>query len=245
MIVSDIETGTLDLDYLKTVSDPFIPPPHPGEFDPASVKYGRMKDPMKRAAKLTESRQAHETAVANYEANTKAAESEYWESMQANAALSSLTGQILAIGYLSTDADKIVLDIGEEVYMIRRFWDKCKQCKIQNRLIVGHNFLGFDLPFIVGRSWIRGIPVPPIFDARGYPDSSLFADTMKTWACGRHGVHVSLDKLARAMDIGRKPPGIDGSQFAALLKSDPPLAREYLENDLRMTAAVARRMGMK
>ena len=68
---------------------------------------------------------------------------------------------------------------------------------------------------------------------------------MKVWACGQYGKHASLDSLAVAMGVGGKPEGIDGAMFAELLESDPKVARAYLENDLRMTAAVAERMGLR
>jgi len=98
---------------------------------------------------------------------------------------------------------------------------------------------------MVGRSWIHNLKVPDIFDHRGYLYSKLFADTMKMWVCGQHGEHASLNSLAVAMGVGAKPQGVTGAQFSELLESDPVTARAYLENDLKMTAAVAARMGLK
>ena len=251
-IICDIETGPLPIEQLELAGKPFVPPPHPGEFDPETVKYGNAKDPEKIAAKLKAAQDSHAAAVAKYEQTTAVAEAEHWTEIQSKAALSPLTGRVLAVGYLSAKTGKVVLDVtldaddpDQERGMLTRFWSQVEKCQIQNRRIIGHNFHGFDLPFLVGRSWIHGMEVPSVFDPRGYPDGKLFADTMKIWACGQYGKHASLDSLAVAMGVGGKPVGIDGAMFAELLESDPKVARDYLANDLWMTAAVAERMGLR
>lgn len=251
-IIVDAETGPLPMEQLKAVGAQFVPPPHPGEFDPEVVKYGNTKDEEKRAAKLKAARDAHAATVANHKKAVATAETEHWAGIQSKAALDPRTGRVLAVGYLSVKSGKIVLDVTldandpeQERSLLARFWIQVEKCKIQNRRIVGHNFHEFDLPFMAGRSWIHGMEFPSIFDSRGYPDGKLFADTMKLWTCGQHGKRVSLNSLAVAMGVGAKPEGIDGAMFADLLESDPMAARAYLENDLKMTAAVAERMGLK
>jgi len=251
MIIIDIETGPLPIEQLKLVGEKFVSPPHPGEFDPDSVRYGNTKDGEKRAMKLQAALDLHAAAVAKYESVVAVAETEHWTKVQSKAALSPLTGRVLAVGYLSTDSGKFILDVTidandpeEEQGLLTRFWDQVEKFRIQDRRIVGHNFFGFDLPFMAGRSWIHGVEVPSIFDSRGYPDGKLFRDTMKIWACGQNK-YVSLDSLGVAMGVGAKPEGVSGAQFAELLESDRIAANAYLENDLRMTAAVAKRMGLK
>jgi len=240
------------MEQIKAASKPFVPPPHPGEFDPESVKYGNIIDEKKRAAKLATARGAHAADVAKYEKVVAADETKHWAEIQGKAALFPQTGRLLAVGYLSGKSGKIVLDVTPDANdpvrewgMLARFWGQVEKCRIQNRRIVGHNFHGFDLPFMAGRSWIHGMEVPPIFDPPGRPDGKLFVDTMKIWGCGQYNKYVSLNSLAVAMGVGAKPEGVTGAQFAELLESDPAVARAYLENDLKMTAAVAARMGLK
>ena len=67
MIVFDIETGPQSDEDIASRVKPFEPPAAPGEFDPEAVKYGRTKDPEKRAAILKDKQEAHAKLVKNHE----------------------------------------------------------------------------------------------------------------------------------------------------------------------------------
>lgn len=60
MLCFDIETCPLSEEVVLAAAGEFIPPPHPGEFDPGSVKLGNLKDQAKIEAKIAEARAAHE-----------------------------------------------------------------------------------------------------------------------------------------------------------------------------------------
>lgn len=243
MIVFDIETGPLPESEIRANSKPFESQlgPHPGEFDPAAVKTGNMKDQAKIDAKIEDARQKHGQAVTDYETKAASEESDYWKDVISKASLSPLTGKILAVGYASTDTGKTVLDIDEdESAILVRFWQRYKQCVKENRKLVGHNSTRFDIRFLIRRSWILEVDVPPeIFQRGRYLDSLTLVDTMELW-----GEPVKLDVLAKVFRVGGKPDGVDGSMFAELLQTDRVQAEQYLRNDLLITRAVAERMGV-
>lgn len=245
MIVVDIETGPIPDELLLTRVEEFQPPPHPGEFDQSTVKTGNLRDQAKILEKIQAARDAHNAAVKRYESEVAAARAAWWSDVKSRAALSPLTGRVLAVGYHSTDSKNTILDIDDdEAGMLGRFWGQYTKAKAAGRKIVGHNLLSFDVPFLMRRAWMLGYDVPAgVLDRGKWLDSNTFVDTMQLWGCGGREP-VKLDVLARAFDVGRKPDGVDGGMFAELLKTDPGKAREYLANDLQMTAKVAERMGV-
>ncbi|MBX3422239.1 MAG: ribonuclease H-like domain-containing protein [Pirellulaceae bacterium] len=252
-IAFDIETGPLPLDRLQFILPAFdsssLGPP-PGDFDPASVKTGNIKDQAKIEAKIADARNAHALAVQRYQQQTASAEPAYWADQQAKAALSAITGQVLAIGYCG---EKVLIDcVGDSVredQLIRRFWAQFIKARDQGRHLVGWNIEGFDLPFLCQRSAILGIRVPDrVFSDAGWLDST-FVDLMRRW-CRPARAMVKLDTVARAIgDNGktfdRDGNKIGGDQFADLFFNDPDLAIEYLKNDLNMVVSVGSRLGLE
>lgn len=245
MLVFDIETGPLPDEELQKRVDPFEAPQHPGQFDESSVKLGNLKDADKIRQKIDEAKQKHADSVAKYEEDVKAARSAWWGNAVSRAALSPLTGRVVAIGYLNTATNATVLDIDDdESAMLERWFRQYKKCRDQNRKMVGHNISSFDVPFIVRRSWlVSTVDVAGTILYRGRYLDSTFVDTMQLWGVGNREP-VKLDVLARAFDIGGKPDGITGAMFHQLLKTDRAAAEGYLANDLQMTAGVASRMGI-
>jgi hypothetical protein len=104
---------------------------------------------------------------------------------------------------------------------------------------VGFNILGFDLPFLVRRSWALGIPVPFwVFDGRYF--NRRFSDVMQHWQLGNRQDHISLDKLARF--LGLRGKSHEGKDFANLYANNQQQALDYLKNDLKLTADIALKM---
>lgn len=243
MVIFDIETGPLSDELLRAMADPFVPPPRPGEFDPASVKYGRLGEE-KKAEKLKAAEEKHTKTIDDYSLAVKQQEAQHWGKVKSKAALSPLTGEVLAVGYLSTDNNRKILDFGKEGDLLDHFWKQYEACRTQGRQLVGHNIYGFDIPFLIRRSWIASIDVPSYVIERGrYIDATTLVDTMQIWGCGQKAM-VKLNALARAFGVGGKPDGVDGGMFADLLKTNPEAAKAYLGNDLEMTRKVAERMGL-
>jgi len=219
MIIFDIETGGLPDDQLKAL----IPP-----FDEAEVKCGNLKDPDKIAAKIAEARAEHERQFIE------------------RAALSAITGRVLAVGYHSIENGKTLIDVGEEPGLLRNFWARYQKCKSERRRMVGHNCFLFDVPFLMRRSWMHDVAVPhSVLDNGKWIDSTTFGDTMSLWAAGGRDF-ISLDLLARSFGVGCKPDGVNGADFSPLFHGTPQereQAIEYLKNDLAITAKVAVKMG--
>ena len=153
------------------------------------------------------------------------------------AALSPLTGRVLAIG-ISSEKDGQGVFEGEEDYLLGEFW---KYFRHNNEAQwVGHNTHNFDWPFLIKRSWKLGVPVASgIKDGKWYRKN--LRDTMEMWGSGSYGDHIKLDRLARYFGCGSKG-GQSGAHFAETYHNDKPAAIAYLYNDLAMTQAVFERM---
>ena len=266
MLVFDIETGSRPDDELRAVCDPFnpstvaVPTGDYHSFDESSVKLGNTKDPAKVAEKIEAARQAHEAgriefevAKANGPALLADAEKAYWDAIRNRAALSPVTGQVLAIGCYSVEKDKLaILGVDkpeDEVDVINKFWRQFLTCKQQNRSLVGFNSNSFDLPFLVKRSWLLGVDVPStLFSPDGKYLDRICVDLLARWRCGvwgnGDGNSIKLAGLARFFGVGDKPDGVIGADFARLWREDRERAKAYLVGDLKMTAACAARMGV-
>ena len=153
------------------------------------------------------------------------------------AALSPLTGRVLAIG-IASDKDGQGVFEGEEDYLLGEFW---KYFRHNNEAQwVGHNTHSFDWPFLIKRSWRLGIGVPSgIKDGRWY--RANLRDTMEMFTGGSYGERISLDRLGRFLGVGDKG-GQSGAHFAETYHNDKAAAIEYLYNDLALTQAVFERM---
>ena len=95
-----------------------------------------------------------------------------------DAALSALTGKIVCLAML-VERNGMLIErgyTGDEVEILTRFWKVVKPTD----LIVGHNALEFDLPFILQRSCILNIKPPFQLDLRRYYTAQVF-DTMQQW----------------------------------------------------------------
>jgi len=256
-VIFDIETGPLpDAELWKVVApfDPASIQPYP-PFDPSAVKYGNTKDEALKAKKLEECQAKHAADAAAHDAKNATAEADYIASVKGRAALSAITGRVLAIGYYFTEDEEEggVVAIGDHILsaddkesviterdLLADFWMQYEASDEHTRF-VGHNIHGFDLPFLIQRSFILGVEVPRgVIKGRFFNEK--FVDTMAVWACGRQGSNgmEKLDTLAKAFGVGAKNGS--GAMFAELLEKDRAAAMEYLKNDIALTYEVAKRM---
>lgn len=253
-LIFDIETAALPLDRIKQIFPPFdlatAIGPHPPAFDESAVKIGNLKDEAKIAAKKREALDKYNKTIADYERKKATAEDDHWAAILDKAALSAITGQVIAIGYRG---EKELLHLAvngvTESHLIRRFWKQYATCRQSSRSMVGFNIEGFDVPFLAQRSWILGIDVPDtVFQPGSRFLDSTFVDLFKVWQCGNRQGKGSLDVVCKACGIGGKPEGTNGADFAGLLRSDDPekrkQAEQYLSNDLELPARLAERFGV-
>lgn len=188
-------------------------------------------------------------APANYKDAEKIAA--YVQAKQADwyqsAALSAVTGRVLAIGLLDADApddaEPQLYGSGDEAADLAAFWALIAPGGYLACDLVGFNSNGFDLPFLVRRSWCLGVAVPgALTSGRWLP--SQCRDVLDAWRVGggASAERISLDALARFLGVGAKTGS--GADFASLWAMDPAAALAYLVQDLRLTRAVARRLGV-
>ncbi|TWT30680.1 3'-5' exonuclease family protein [Blastopirellula retiformator] len=248
MIVFDIETGPAPEETLRKFLPDLPAAQHPGDFDPSSVKLGNTKDQAKIDAKYRDAAAKHAEAVAKFEEDQKTAADDHWAKFIDKAALSPITGQVVAIGYYSANNGAFVhQDITQksEREMITTFWSQFSKNEHSHRSMVGHNIFEFDLPFLVRRSWALDIAVPP--NARkGRYWSDLFVDTLDYWNLGQrmNKPAANFDALAAFFKTAGKPEGTDGSQFYDMLTTDYDRAIAYLKSDVEQPAAWIDAMGI-
>jgi hypothetical protein len=193
-------------------------------FDEGKVKFGNIKDEKKKQAKIEEARNSH----------------------LEKAALSPLTGRVLAIGMQGHDGYEGIYsstpDLEGELCAV--FWDTFLTEHGAGRSIVGFNSARFDLPFLYRRSLILGVEIPDDVLEKGRWWSPTLVDLMEVWQCGDRQEFISLDSLCEAIGVQGKPEDVTGADFARLWNGsneERTQANEYLLNDLRMTRAVADR----
>ena len=232
MLCFDIETGPLaDVHKLELL----IPP-----FDPDAVKTGNLKDPEKIAAKISE------------------AEATYYDNAYDRAALSAITGEVLAVGWYSSgesEGGNITLfwqhEQCSERQLLRMTWAAIADAIEGGQRVVGHNIFGFDLPFLIRRSWANDVKVPEIaMPQNGRYWHRQFVDLMRLYGLGEPREFIKLDTLAQWFRIGAKTEGVDGGDFAGLFRSAKKedrdhRAMDYLQNDVRLTHNVALAMGVR
>lgn len=164
------------------------------------------------------------------------------------AALDPTTSECLAIG-LNDGARKWRIGDGnldgEESEIITGFWEFAEGSQ---EIFACHNSSGFDLPYLVRRSWLLGIEVPA-WVRKGRYWSDKFTDTHEIWQCGQRNEFIELERVAHALGMPGKKLGPDGkplsgAEFGRLWRNPEtkPLAIEYLDDDLRMTYDVAERI---
>lgn len=256
MLIFDIETGALDDKVLSALCPAFEPPPRPGEFDPASVKCGNLGAD-KAKEKIDKARNEHKLAVENYESNLTALAEQHFTDFKSRAALDATMGRVVAIGYQAADSGKVAISDGkgDEATILAEFWGKYQKCRQQPgspRKMVGCNIFGFDLPFLIRRSWMNGVDVPASVVVNRRFFDGLFVDLREVWLLGQRwgDCGSSLDLMARALGVGEKRDGVNGvkgADFARLYggtAEERAMAVAYLKNDLELTAGVAKRLGV-
>ncbi|MGI9166600.1 MAG: ribonuclease H-like domain-containing protein [Pyrinomonadaceae bacterium] len=129
-----------------------------------------------------------------------------------------------------------------EKHALTGFLNLLKEFDPDTDEIVGHNILGFDLPFIFQRCLVNSIPVRRFVDLSEFNVRGVF-DTMHHWWLGAKR-HVSLDDIAWSLGIeSSKTAEAEGSKVFEMYQAGKLAAiREYNLNDVRVTRKVYERM---
>jgi len=113
----------------------------------------------------------------------------------------------------------------DETQMLTEFWSTIYPTDV----LVGHNVLEFDIPFIRQRSWIHSIRPSRVIDTRRFYTVDV-QDTMQIWTNWGFKKGVSLDALSAALGCGQKiGHGMDVAGWWAM--RDLRSIREYCLQD--------------
>ena len=177
------------------------------EFDPSEVKHANMKDPVKIAAKIEADRQKFEAKKASVADEIETKREEAFEKFKDKATLSPLTGQVLAIGWLNPEdsvyacefiSDNPVAPVLEKE-LIENFLGLADAVLSDSGSLVGHNIIGFDLPFLLRRGLKYGFrPPKSITNALAQYRPTNLIDTMREWQFGKRNIpRAKLNEFAR------------------------------------------------
>jgi 3'-5' exonuclease len=149
-------------------------------------------------------------------------------------------GHVCTIGWAINDGDVRVEHaegVTEERDIIAAFFDALP---LSGSVLVGHNIVGFDIPFLLKRAVVLGIDLPPssTFPRDPKPWAPGVFDTMNAWAGSGRGDMISMNRLCGIFGIVGKA-GFDGSMVAEAWTSGQHLTiAQYCDDDVRRTRAL-------
>ncbi len=152
-------------------------------------------------------------------------------------------GHVCTIAWAIEDGEIMsahVNDLDNESYAISMFFDAVRS---QSRaVLVGHNILGFDIPFLTKRAVVLGVKLPfsSSWPRDPKPWEKSCQDTMIMWAGGRGT--VSMNDLCDIFGIPGKGDGMHGSEVAqAWADGRHDEIAEYCREDVMRTREMHRR----
>lgn len=171
-------------------------------------------------------------------------------------ALHAEYGRVLAIGMI-VEQDWQVVHCGllgrerpsgrfhlDERRTLRSFWKLLDDFNVGRDLVIGHNLMDFDLPFLYKRSRINRVHPSILFSFARYKSAPIY-DTMREWAhWNPHEAHISLVELAEILKVGMtKTDGMDGGRiYDEFLAGNHDRIAEYCLRDVQMARAIFYRM---
>lgn len=147
-------------------------------------------------------------------------------------------GHVCTIGWAINDGEVHVEhaeSVGEERDILSAFFRAVPR---SGCTLVGHNVLGFDIPFLTKRAVILGVELPPdnSWPRDPKPWSRGVFDTMTAWAGARD--MISMNRLCGHLGIIGKTD-FDGSMVAeAWAEGRHMTIAEYCDDDVRRTRAI-------
>lgn len=184
----------------------------------------------------------------------------FWETEKEylDTALDAALGRILCIGYSEFDENGKFISAGcfgwradeknfepDESAILAEFWEFMRGFNVKRDVLIGHNILSFDLPFIVRRSIAKRVAPTVEFSFYKYQKAPIY-DTMLRWDFWiyRREGSVSLAKIAYALGLDNpKSGGIDGSKiYEAFTDGRFEEIYRYCMRDVETTRKVWRRI---
>jgi hypothetical protein len=121
-------------------------------------------------------------------------------------ALNGTFGRVICIGMLIFDSKNNyhqgkVLYGQNERELLKKFWSVVKE--YHKPLIITHNGLGFDIPFLLKRSVINETKPSYVPNLARFRTDSIY-DTMAIWANWDFKNNIKLNLLAKILGVGQK-----------------------------------------
>lgn len=132
----------------------------------------------------------------------------------------------------------------DERRTLRGFWNLLRDFDTGHDIVIGHNIMDFDLPFLYKRSRINRVRPTIAFSFARYKSAPVY-DTMREWAhWNPRGLHISLSDLAAILKIEpTKTDGINGSRvWDEYLAGNHELIAKYNLQDVEVVRAIYYRM---
>jgi len=177
---------------------------------------------------------------------------------KSRAALDPLTGKILVIGLMDQDGQHHYIE-GEEASLILEFWRRFEPEWLPGHADARFCFWSgsgsastmFDIDYIVTRSRLLGVKVPPqVRNGRFY--SSRIIDLASEFLLFQTGEYLSLSNAGHAFGLyedgsdchpkDKETDEVTGENFHKVYAQDRAKALSYLENDLHITRQIALRI---
>lgn len=152
-------------------------------------------------------------------------------------------GKVIHSGLLGRERSSGLFHLDEE-RTLRAFWRLLRDFNTGCDLIIGHNIMDFDLPFIYKRSRINQVRPSILFSFARYKSAPIF-DTMREWMhWNPYAAQISLGHLADILKVGiTKMDGMDGSRvYDEFLADNHKLIAQYCLQDVKVVQAIYYRM---
>lgn len=166
-------------------------------------------------------------------------------------ALDGGRGEIISVAWAVNDSpvDSVIRgpedDAISERELLAQFFDALGDSQqMRGAQWIGHNILGFDLPFLYKRCVILGYRPAIRFPVGAKPWGDSVFDTMIRWA--GMGGRIKQDDLCKMLGLPGKPEGIDGSTvYSHWLNGDIDLIDAYNRSDVETVRAMHHKMTFK
>lgn len=147
-------------------------------------------------------------------------------------------GHIIRRGVLGRERRSVKFHL-DEARTLRGFWKLLGGFDVYKDLVVSHNGLCFDLPFILKRSLINRVKPSVRLPLARYRTRPIY-DTMQVWSNWDPRQYISLADLAEILGLGvSKTEGIDGSKiYDQFCAGSYEKIAEYNMNDVVVLRAI-------
>lgn len=159
-------------------------------------------------------------------------------------------GQICVIGWAVDDEPAMSMQVDDlsaesEAQLLGHWFAWLTNCRSGTSgtrpVLVGHNHVGFDIPFLWKRAMVHGIKPPMWFPRNPKPWADSVEDTMLLWDSNQRA-GSSMDRLCRILGIEGKGD-MDGSKVWPMVREGQiDLVAAYCKQDVERTRAMHRRM---